>query len=204
MNDKPRAELEKLGAPPEVSGALVTLCAELERLAGPNLHGVILYGGVARGRFTKGRSDVNVAVVLREASSASLAKIAPALRQAFRSMRVEPFLLTAEEVTRAADVFPTKLLDIRDHHVVLQGEDPFAGLEVEREHIRLRIEQELRNLALRLRRRFVSVWDSPDELAATLGEIAAPLSVELLALTKLAGKPLPADDSIEQTLAAAA
>lgn len=192
--------------PPVVTAALERLKKDLESLAGDNLKGLILYGGCARGRFTPGLSDVNVCILLRDAGAEAVAKIAPVLHAAFRSIRLEPFLLTPAEVARAADVFPTKLLDIRDHHVVLMGEDPFAGLSVDREHIRLRVEQELRNFAFRLRRRLIAIRDDPDALARALGEIASPLAVELLALLRLAKKPAPgpAEETTETILAAAA
>jgi hypothetical protein len=204
MTDTARAELEKLGAPQDVVASLLKLRDELSKVAGANLAGLVIYGGLARGRFTPGKSDVNLAVLLRDASAPELEKIAPALRAAFRSLRVAPFFLTPPEVAHSADVFPTKFLDIRDHHVVLAGEDPFAGLAIAREHIRLRVEQELRNFSLRLRRRFVSAWDDPDALAGTLAEVAAPLSIELLALVELAGKEAPAEGSLAAAFGAAA
>ena len=48
------------------------------------LAGLLVYGGLARGRYRPGKSDVNVVVVLREAGAAALAAIAPALRTAGR------------------------------------------------------------------------------------------------------------------------
>ena len=138
--------LDTLAAPADVVAALRKLRDDLKQAAGANLAGLVLYGGVARGRYHAGRSDINLVVLLREASADALAAIAPALRQAWHAIRVEPFLLTPAEVARSADAFPTKFFDIRDRHLVLLGENPFAGLAVAREHVRLRIEQELQRL----------------------------------------------------------
>ena len=105
-----------------------------------------------------------------------------------------PMILTPAEVCSAAVVFPTKFLDIQDHHVVLYGDDPFVGLMVPRESIRLRIVQQLRNLTLRLRLHYCNGFDDRDLLMTTLMNLARPLAVELSALLRLAGREVPAED----------
>lgn len=192
------------GAPPAIAAALARLKEDLVRAAGTNLAGLILYGGLARGRFRPGKSDVNVVVLLREASAPALAAIGPALRTARRTANVSPLILTPDEVRPGAVVFPTKFLDIKDYHVILHGDDPFAGLEVPREQIRLRIVQQLRNMTLRLRRRYVAVHDDRESQAAALADLARPLAIEMAALLRLAGKPVPADDRTSAIFQAAA
>jgi hypothetical protein len=186
--------VETLEAPAAVREALRRLCADLARAAGPGLVGLILYGGLARGRFYLGRSDINLVVLLREVSAAMLTAVAPTLNAAWRSIRVEPFILTPAEIPRVAAAFPIKLLDIKDYHVVLHGEDPFATLQVPRAFIRLRVEQELRNLGLRLRRRFLGRTGNPAALAEALSAAARPLAVQLASLLRLAEKEVPAVD----------
>jgi hypothetical protein len=179
------------GAPAAVAAALERLKVELTTTAGENLAGLILYGGLARGRFRPGKSDVNVVVLLRDASAGKLAVIAPALQSARRAAGVDPLLLTPAEVPGVAQAFPTKFLDIKHHHIVLAGTDPFAGLEVSREHARLRVEQELRNLILRLRRRYVTVGNDQRMLTQALMRIARPLALGLQGLLQVAGKEAP-------------
>ena len=84
------------------------------------------------------------------------------------------------------------------------GEDPFSGIDVSRKLIRLRIEQSLTNLALRLRRRYISIFDDPRSLALTLAEQAVPLKVELAALLQLAGKDEPSESTSAAVLESAA
>src|SRR5262249_27175866 len=107
------------GAPATITAALTRLKQELANAAGQNFAGLILFGGLARGRYRPGKSDVNVLVLLHEASANALTAIAPALQTAWRAAGVEPMLLTPGEVPRAAQAFPTKFLDIKNHHVVL-------------------------------------------------------------------------------------
>jgi len=196
--------LEGLDAPDEIRARISELSEELAQAAGANLRGLILYGGLARGRYRPGKSDINLVVLLDDTSTESLSAIAPALRAAWRAVRVEPFIINASEAGRLAETFPTKLLDIQTHHIVLMGEDTFSGIHVSRKLIRLRIEQSLTNLALRLRRRYISIYDDPRSLAMTLAEQAVPLKVELAALLQLAGKDEPSESTSAAVLESAA
>jgi hypothetical protein len=130
--------------------------------------GLVLFGGLARGRFVPHQSDVNLVVLVRDGSVATLAAVAPPLRAAYRSIRVEPLVITFDEVARSADVFPTKFLDIVAHHVVLAGQSPFGALEIPKDHLRLRVEQELRNASLRARRRALAALGNAEALEGSL------------------------------------
>jgi hypothetical protein len=107
-------------------------------------------------------------------------------------------------VPAAAFDFPTKFLDIKRHHVVLAGEDPFAQLEVPRAQVQRRIAQSLRNLLLRLRRRYLGVYDDEHGLRAALADLARPLAIELAALLADGGYPVPAQDRTAAIYAASA
>ncbi|MBM3997516.1 MAG: hypothetical protein FJ303_25725 [Planctomycetes bacterium] len=192
------------GVPEAVRTALDKLQEDLVRAAGKNLAGLILYGGVARGRYRPGHSDVNVVVLLHETTPDALAAVAPALRSGRRAVGVVAMILTPAEVKPTAVVFPIKFLDIRDYHIVLYGDDPFADLDVPREQIRLRVVQELRNLAYRLRGQFLAAIDDGPKQTTTLANLARPLAVELIALLRLAGKQIPTEDRSALVFEAAA
>jgi hypothetical protein len=193
-----------LGVPPELDAALVEMKEQLAQAAGANLYGLLLYGGAARGRFRARKTDVNVAVVLHDASAARITAVAPVLHAAWRSIRVEPLILTLGEIALLTDVFPVKILEIQTHHVLLAGQDPFKGLTITREHLRLRIEQELRNMVLRLRRRLVPNAGVPAELLFVLSGVVRPMAVEFASLLHFAGKDAPPDDRASAVFAAAA
>ncbi|MEN3333553.1 MAG: hypothetical protein V7641_2918 [Blastocatellia bacterium] len=196
--------LDHIDAPPEIRAAIAGLSDDLARAAGTNLAGLILYGGVARGRYRPGKSDINLVVLLNDTSTAALDQIAPLLRAAWRAWRVEPFIIKPAEAARLSVTFPTKLLDIAQHHIVLAGVNPFADIQVSREQIRLRIEQSLRNSELRLRRRYLSIFDDRSSLATTLADVAASLKVEFAAMLQLVHQEPPSESTSAAVLQAAA
>lgn len=191
-------------APVAVATALGHVSDELRTSAGDNLVALVLYGGLARGRHRGPRSDVDLAVVLEDASPDRVREIAPVLMAAWRAARVEPWILGRAEVPRLARVFPTRLLDIREHHLLLFGEDVFAAVQIDRGLLRQRVEQELTNLSLRLRRNLVSLSADPASMAAYLAGAARPLAIQLGVLLRLAGRELPAEDRSAAIFAAAA
>lgn len=190
-------------APARVLEALERLAAELSAAAGPNLAALVLYGGLARGSFRPGQSDVNVAVVLESAAPASLEPLAPALQVAWRAARIEPWIVARSELPRLAALFPSKILDLEARHAVLLGSDPFHDLAAPDDRVRFRAEQALRNLALRLRRRLIASAGDPDAQARWASEVARPLAAELAPLLRLAGAHPGRDDTAELLAAAA-
>jgi predicted nucleotidyltransferase len=192
------------GAPKPVVAALEALTEALQREAGSDFAGLVLYGGLARGRFREGRSDVNVVVLLHRAGADVLGRIGPALRVARRAAAVEAMLMRPSEVPASAFEFPTKFLDIKRHHIVLAGEDPFSALEVPRVMVQLRIAQSLRNLLLRMRRHYAIAYDDPQSLKETLIDIARPLAIELLAMLYDGSHAVPESDQTAPVFAAAA
>lgn len=172
--------------PDTVARALVKLTGALEALE--DVRGVVLYGSLARGEYRAEESDVNLAVSLGRGSAETLRALHEPLRVAWRAVRVEPLLVRAVEVTRLAEVFPIKILDIHEHHVVLSGEDPFAGVVVDPGALRKRTAQELHNHLLRLRRHYVSSGDNLAALAKAVYRSTKALRYELGGLLRLRGE----------------
>lgn len=200
--DRPMAEtlatlpqrLRDRDVPAQVASELVRLCEELQKSIGAGLRGVILYGGLARGRYRPDKSDVDLAVVLRETSADALSKIGPIIHRAWLAQRIEALILTSGDVPELSTAFPVTMLDIQGQHLCLVGDDPFHGLQVQPGDLRKRISQELWNLTLRLRRRYLFVTKDFDEQWRILSEIARPLAIELNWMLYLSQRHLEDND----------
>jgi len=150
-------------------------------------YSVVVFGSLALGTWRAATSDINVALVLSRADAVTLRRLGPALGRARKAARVTPIIFERGELPDMADAFAVKLAHIRAHHVVIIGADPFADLRIDPEHLRVRIEQELRNQLVRLRRKISELGH--DALGAARIVLAAvtPLAIELeaaLALTR--------------------
>jgi predicted nucleotidyltransferase len=166
---------------------LERLCEALRERLGERLQAILAYGSVARGAFVPERSDVDLVVVLSDDARRTLQSIGPALELARHAARIEAMLLRADELQHAADVFPLLYDDIRGCNVVLHGTDPFASLKILDEHRRLRIEQELREARIRMRRGVAEATGAPRAMTTMLERKLKQLRSPLHALLLLRG-----------------
>ena len=187
---KPRA-LDAL--PPAARKRLDDLQESLSIALGDDLVSLLVYGSAVRGGWREGFSDIDVVVVLRDAARARLEAISNAVVLARNAARIEVMILTEAEIPRASDVFPLLYDDIRGCHVVLAGRDAFANLTISDRHRRLRIEQELREAQIRLRRAIVDAAGEPELVAPAVTRKAKQLRGPLHALLALRGEKI-ADD----------
>jgi hypothetical protein len=156
--------------------------------ARPEVHSAALYGSYVRGTHRPGRSDINLALVLR---GDDVSGVAPALREAWRAARVDPWIARDTELAGLADVFASRVRDIQRQHEMLVGEDPWTALVVPRAALRLRVEQDLRNHQLRLRHS--EVLSDGSGIARQLFFVASSLRLDLSLLEELAGSDVGAD-----------
>lgn len=161
----------------------------------PFVDGVILYGGVLRGRYQP-QSDVNLLLLLNDCSGTSLRQLETPLSQARRSIRLAPMILESAELARVADVFPVKLLDIQRHHLLLWGQANLQNLQIDPEHVRLHLEQGLRNMQLRLRSCLAGQAQDGLSLRRHLLGIARPLAIHLQELMLLQGLACESDRTL--------
>ncbi len=188
MTDEKKTARASLDALPEnVRQRLDALRAELQKAAGGELAALIVFGSAARGGWRPGRSDVDVMVVLRDDSREVLERIGHPLLLARYAARVEAIVLRADEVAHAADVFPLLYDELREDGVALYGESPFVGLHISDKHRRLRIEQELREARIRLRRMVTDSDGSTPALTIAIERKLRQVRSPLRALLKVVG-----------------
>lgn len=156
---------------------------DVQGVYGEDLLAILLYGSAATGEHVTGRSDINVAVVLRRLTAALLRKASGSLRNWHRQGFATPLFLDPETLHASLDAFPIEFLDMQERHRTLWGPDLLADLHVGRGNLRFQCEQELRGKLLKLCQSYVESAHTPTELERILG-IAVP-SIVVLARTLL-------------------
>lgn len=131
------------------------LVEELKLACPDGLKSVVLYGSAAAGDHVGTQSDYNVLVVTEDLDIGTLTAISKTAAAWAKVGNPAPLLFTAERLAKATDVFPIELLDIRECHTVLYGEDLVSGLEIDTKNLRLEIEHELRGKLIRLRQSYL-------------------------------------------------
>lgn len=175
----------------------------LRDAVGPNLYSVVLYGSAADGEFHADFSNVNLLCVLRESTFATLTAIAPAVEWWVRQKHRAPLVLTLEELQRSTDVFSIELLDMKERHRVLHGDDPLSGLTIPMHLHRAQLEYELREKTILLRDRLLQVARNEKHLwELLLGSLSTFLTLFRHALIALGDTPPKSKREAAQALAA--
>jgi hypothetical protein len=99
--------------------------------------------------------------------------------------------MTDEEWRDSADAFPIEYEDIRAHHRVLAGRDPWSGIRVQREHVRRQLEHELKGKLMHLRQAYAAHWTHPKRLAELVQGTRAGFLTMLRAVLRLVGREVP-------------
>jgi len=124
----------------------------LRGAAKDNLVSVIVYGSAAAGDFHPEYSDLNLFCVLRDSSFTALQALAPVVKWWDRQKQPPPLVMTRDEIGRTTDVFAIELMDMKQHHRVVFGEDVLLGLSIPMNLHRVQTEYELQEKLSLLRR----------------------------------------------------
>lgn len=158
---------------------------------GPRLVSLILYGSAARGTHVPRRSDVNTLLICDAADENLFVALAPVMREWRRAGHPAPLIFTEREWRASGDAFPIEYEDIRQHHRLLAGRDPWPGTSINRDDLRRQVERELMEKLVRLRQAYAGLRDEPKQLSRAIVGSAAGFFTMLRAVLRLGGRPVP-------------
>jgi hypothetical protein len=178
---------------------LTELVGRLKAATADNLKAVVLYGSGVTGEFHAGHSDLNVLCIGGHAGALDLEKLHAPAEWWMRQGHPAPLVFTMEELRRSADIFAIELIDMKQHHRMLFGEDFFEGLDVPLRLHAMQVERELRAGWLRLRSAVITAPQKKKEhLGIMLASVSTFCTLFRHALVAL-GHPMPASkrDAVE-------
>ena len=153
-----------------------------------DVHGVLVYGSVARGDFLQGRSNINLLMVFERLTLDIMQRCSTLHRRWAKERLVAPLMLTLNELHRFFETFPLEFFEIRDHHILLSGRDPFPELHIEGRNIFEECERELRGNLLRVRQQFIESAGNAEGIHALLPISLTSLIPCLRGLYRLLGQ----------------
>ena len=153
--------MEELKLPQKIMRILKEFVDQAQAIYREELISVILYGSAASGEFSTAHSNVNLVVVLRDASLESLSRIAPLLNKGkFHLLNIVFF--TETYIRNSTDVFPVEFLDIKENHRILYGKDVVSSLEIDTKNLRFQCEQELKSKIINIKKAYLFNAGNPD------------------------------------------
>jgi predicted nucleotidyltransferase len=155
---------------------------------GVELVAVVLYGSAAGKNFDPKRSDINLLIVLSAMDPELIAKSAALQAEYVRKRFDRPLFMDEAYIRRSCDSYPMEFLDIKLGYRVLVGRDVFATVTLEREHLRLQVERELRGKWLHLLHEYGAVCSRERELLTLIRQSFKSFLPVFRALVHLKGK----------------
>ncbi|QEG25198.1 hypothetical protein [Mariniblastus fucicola] len=156
---------------PVVAETLESLLQSLQNSFDDKLVSVVHYGplvGKDLESLPTVEAEIQVLIVVKDLVEADWTRLSQAFDRLRGRASVFPLLLTEHELKSSADVFPIMLREMKRNHRTIYGDDFVDGIEVQRSHLRLRCEQELRSLQLRMQSICLMHFASPHRLRASL------------------------------------
>lgn len=169
----------------------VKLVEELKAACPAGLKSVVLYGSAAAGDHAGKRSDYNVLVVTGDLGTSTLDALSKTASKWSQAGNPAPLLFTEDRLAQATDVFPIELLDIRECHKILHGDDLVQGLEIDTKNLRLQIEHELRGKLIRLRQSYLLTGGKPKAVADLMVQSLSTFLVLFRASLRLFDETVP-------------
>ncbi|MFH0879434.1 MAG: nucleotidyltransferase domain-containing protein [Lentisphaerota bacterium] len=165
---------------------------KLKHVKAKGILSIILYGSAAAGDHAGKRSDYNILVVTEALDVEALLAFSSEVAAWVKKKNPPPLWLTRDQLASSADVFPIEWLDMKDHHKVLHGEDVLSSLHVERTHLRLQVEHELKGRLFQLKSRLLLTHGKSTALFELMTQSVSSFLVLFKAALRLRQKEIPA------------
>ncbi len=164
------------------------VAAQIADDLGENLKSVLLFGTAIRGGVAPAHQEVNIMVVVEDASTDAIRPIEKSLAAWVKKGNAAPLIFEQSEWEGSTDVFPIEIEDMREAHRLVAGTDPFEGIVTERNDLRQELEREVRGKLLQLRAQYAAFAPNGGALTRLLVDSAPTFFVLMRALVRLEGQ----------------
>jgi hypothetical protein len=164
------------------------LASQIADDLGDNLKSIMLIGTAIRGGCAPAHQEVNLMVLVEDASTAAIGPIEKPLGAWVKKGNAAPLIFQQSEWEASTDVFPIEIEDMREAHKLIAGADPFVGIETKRDDLRQELEREVRGKLLQLRAQYAAFAQNGGALTRLLVDSASTFFVLMRALVRLEGQ----------------
>jgi predicted nucleotidyltransferase len=155
--------------PDQPQEVFVPLTSDYQKIFGGDLVSLIVYGSAAAGSYVKGKSDINLLVVLTEAGKDRLDAAFDKVKYWKKRGVTTPLVMTREFIETSLDSYPIEFLNMKNSHILVYGENVLANLEFQPADLRLQIEREIKGKIILLTQGYLETEGSARQLRQLIG-----------------------------------
>ena len=142
----------------------VPLTQDYLKIFASDLVSLIVYGSAASGSYVKGKSDINLLVVLTNAGKNRLDASFEKVKYWKKRKVATPLVMTKEFIETSLDSYPIEFLNMKNSHILVFGENVLADIAFKPEDLRLQIEREIRGKIILLTQGYLETEGSARQL----------------------------------------
>jgi predicted nucleotidyltransferase len=174
---------------------IVNFTVKIARAFEENLYSMILFGSAAGANFIEGKSDINTIIILKKIRMSDL-EILMEVGEKFKGKRLAiPLIFEEGHIKSSLDTFPIEFSDMKQRHVLLDGEDPLVDAVIEKKNLRYQCEHEFKSVLVNLRRGFLRTGAKRENIESLLEESLSSVVASCRGMIWLADKTPPDDTS---------
>ena len=143
--------------PEEIRKKIRKYSQQLLKIHGDNIVSIFIYGSATGRNYIPGKSDVNMAVILKSLQFSDLKKSLKLVSSGISKRIAAPLMLTVRHMQTSTDVFPAEFLEMKDNYRLLYGQDLLKDLPIDESNIRLQCEQQLKGKLIRIREAYLEI-----------------------------------------------
>jgi len=171
----PMKTLDMTGLAPGVAKKISPMINEILAAHSGDIHSLYIVGSAVMPDYNEHRSDINSVVVLHAMNLDFLAFLAP-LGKTYGKKRIAvPLVMTPAYIRASVDAFPLEFLDFKLIHTTLYGDDILGSVSIERCHLRLQCERDIKTKLIGLRQGYLASLGKKEDLKAVLVQSIAGL-----------------------------
>ena len=155
--------------PDQPQDIFVPLTQDYLKVFGKELVSLVLYGSAAGGSYIRGKSDINLLVVLTPAGMDKFSDVLDTVKSWKKRHVAVPLIMTKDFIESSLDSYPIEFLGMKNSHILIYGENILEGLNFNPADLRLQIERELRGKLILLRQGYLEAEGKPRQLRKLIG-----------------------------------
>jgi len=150
--------------PDKPQDIFVDLTGDYKKVFGKDLVSLIIYGSAAGGYYVKGKSDINLMVVLTPEGADRLDEALDIVKYWNKRRVAVPWVMTRSFIDNSLVCYPIEFLNLKNNHILVHGEDVLLPLQLKPEDLRLQVEKELKGKLLLLRQGYLETEGSSRQI----------------------------------------
>ena len=155
--------------PDKPQDIFVPLTQDYLRVFDRELVSLILYGSAASGSYVRGKSDINLLVVLTVAGMDKLSHALDMIKGWKKRHVAVPLTMTKPFIESSLDSYPIEFLNMKNSHILIFGENVLENLNFQPADLRLQIERELKGKLILLRQGYLEAEGKARQLKQLIG-----------------------------------